>query len=48
MIDLNNLHGGNKLIKEIVEKQTSKKHPWSKEQQQKKVANHKNVKPKAK
>ena len=48
MIDLNNLHGGNKLIKEIVEKQTGNKQPWSKEQQQKKVANHKNVKPKAK
>jgi hypothetical protein len=48
MIDLNNLHGGRKLIKQIVEKTTNNKKPWSREQQQKKVANQKNIKPKAK
>lgn len=48
MIDLNNLHGGSKLIKQIVEKNDSKKQPWSREKQREKVANHKNIKPKSK
>jgi hypothetical protein len=48
MIDLNNLHGGTKLIKQIVEKNVNKKQPWSREQQRAKAATHKNVKPKSK
>lgn len=48
MINLNNLNGGSKLIKQIVEKNGNKKEPWSKEQQRQKVATHKNVKPKTK
>lgn len=48
MIDLNNLHGGSKLIKQIVEKNDNKKQPWSREKQQEKVAAHKNIKPKTK
>jgi hypothetical protein len=47
MIDLNNLHGGTKLIKQIVEKNDNKKQPWSREQQREKAATHKNVKPKS-
>ncbi len=48
MIDLNNLNAGRKLIKQIIEQTPNSKQPWSREQQQKKVANQKNIKPKTK
>jgi hypothetical protein len=46
MIDLNNLRGGIKLIREIVKNNDNKKQPWSKEKQRQKVATHKNIRPK--
>lgn len=48
MINLNNLHGGIKLIKEIMDKNNNKRQPWSREKQKEKVSTLKNYKHKQK
>jgi len=45
MIDLKNLNGGDKLIKEILGQNKQNRQPWSKEKQKQFINQQKNIKP---